>query len=103
MGPSNSTIKVGPLMVYSVNEDGTTELLGTLGEIEPIEIEKCDREEILNMGGTITFSAKLTLRSRIRLRLWIFRSKIKLWLWKRKMRKGILKFVDVKGETINGE
>lgn len=103
MGPSNSTIEVGPLMVYLVNEDGTTELLGTLGEIEPIELEKGDIEETLNMGGTITFSAKLTLRSRIRLRLWIFKSKIKLWLWQRKIRKGILKFVDVKGEIINGE
>lgn len=103
MGPSNSTIEIGPLMVYSVNEDGTTELLGTLGEIESIEIEKCDREEVLNMDGPITFSAKLTLRSRIRLQLWIFKSKIKLWLWQRKMRKGILKFVDVKGEIINGE
>lgn len=103
MGPTNSTIEMEPLMVYLVNEDGTTELLGTLGEIEPIELEKGDIEETLNMDGTITFSAKLTLRSRIRLRLWIFKSKIKLWLWQRKMRKGILKFVDVKGEIINGE
>lgn len=81
MGPSNFTTEIGPFMVYSVNEDGTTELLGTLGEIKPIEVEKCGREETLSMGGTLTFSVKLTLRSRIRLRLWIFKSKIKLWLW----------------------
>lgn len=103
MGPSNSTIKVGSYMIYSVNEDGTTELLGTLDGIKSIKIEKYDREEIPSIGGTITFSAKLTLRSRIRLRLWIFKSKIKLRLWQRKMRKGILKLVDVKGEIINGE
>lgn len=93
MGPRNSTIEVGPLMVYSVNEDGTTEFLGTLGEIKSIEPEGSMSEEaeefasVLTdcMNGTVSFTGKLTLKSRIKLRLWIFKAKIQRWLTFRKL------------------
>lgn len=93
---SNGITQIGSFTVYSVDKDGNKEFLGTLDGIRLIEnaintkpeaIE--DRAEIafsLLKPDEVTFTGKLTLWTRIKLRLWLWRSKIQMWWAYRKFK-----------------
>ena len=80
---SNGITQIGSFTVYSVDENGNTEFLGTLDGIESIETvvkEKPEEENGDKMifsllePDEITFTVKLT-----------FWSRVKLWFWYRKL------------------
>lgn len=86
---SINEIGIGSFTVYSVDENGNTELLGTLDGVKSIEaITKVEPEDenkaemivSLLKPDEVTFTGKLTLRTRIKLRLWWRKSKMQKWL-----------------------
>lgn len=81
---SINEIGIGSFTVYSVDENGNTEFLGTLDGVESIEAvvkEKPEEEDSDKMifsllePDEVTFTAKITLWTRI-----------KLWFWWHKLR-----------------
>lgn len=93
---SINEIGIGSFTIYSVDENGNTEYLGTLDGIESIEaIVKTEPEEEDKAKMTfsllepheMTFTAKLTLWTRIKLRLWWWKSKVQKWWTYRKFKR----------------
>lgn len=93
---SINEIGIGSFTVYSVDENGNTELLGTLDGIESIEAvakekpEEEDRDKMifsLLEPDEVTFTAKMTLWTRIKLRFWWWKLKIRKWLAYRKFKR----------------
>ena len=109
MGSSGIT-QIGSLTVYSVGEDGETKLLGTLDGIESIEAitEKEPEDEgkaefILSLlqPDMVTFTAKMTFWTRIRMWFWWKKLEIQKWLTLKKIKKlwkKIQKLEKMKGE-----
>lgn len=92
---------MGPEIVNSmsftvsvVNEDGSLTPLGTLEGIKSVEVMESEREkqdrkaivDIFNEESTVLFSAKLSLRSRLKLKWIIFKGRIRNWFWLKKLR-----------------
>lgn len=93
---SNGIKQIGSFTVYSVDENGNTEFLGTLEGVESIEavtMEKPEEEDKAKMISSllkpdeVTFTGKLTLWTGIKLRLWWWKSKIQRWLTFRKFKR----------------
>lgn len=109
MGSSGIT-QIGSFTVYSVGEDGETELLGTLGEIESVEViaetePEDDRKSefifSLLQPDEVTFTAKMTFRTRIRMWFWWKKLEIQKWLTLKRIKKRwkkIQKLEKMKGE-----
>ena len=109
MGSSGIT-QIGSLTVYSVGEDGETELLGTTDGIESVEIvaetkpEEEDKAKLifsLLQPDTVTFTAQMTFRTRIRMWFWWKKLEIQKWLTLKKIKKQwkkIRKLEKMKGE-----
>ena len=91
MGPG----KIDPMsyMVSVINEDGSLTPLGTLKGIESVDAVKSEGEkpevkaivDIFN-EKSVSFSAKLSLRSRLKLKWIMFKGRIRNWLWLKKLR-----------------
>ena len=86
---SINEIGIGSFTVYSVDENGNTECLGTFDGIESIEtvvVKKPEEENGYKMifsllePNEITFTAKLTFWLRIKLWFWYHKLKIQKWL-----------------------
>lgn len=111
---SNGITQIGSFTVYSVDENGNTECLGTLDGIESIEavVEERPEEEdkaefILSLlqPDTVTFTAQMTFRSRIKMWLWWKRLEIQKWLTLKRIKKEwkkIRKLEKMKGEIKDG-
>ena len=93
---TGSINEVGSFTVYSIGENGEPELLGTLEGIESVEaIGKAEPEEgsgdefifSLLEPDEVTFTAKMTFRTRIRLWFWRKKLDIQRWLTLRKIEK----------------
>jgi hypothetical protein len=93
---SINEIGIGSFTVYSVDENGNTEFLGTLDGIESIEAVAKEKPEEENDGEMIfsllepdevTFTAKMTLWTRIKLWFWWHKLKIQKWLVYRKFKR----------------
>jgi len=110
MGSSGIT-QIGSFTVYSVGENGEMELLGTLDEIESVEvITETESEEdekktelmfSLLQPDTVTFTAKMTFRTRIKMWFWWKKLEIQKWLTLKKIKKlwkKIQKLEKMKGE-----
>jgi len=109
MGSSGIT-QIGSFTVYSVGEDGEMELLGTLDEIESVEvITETEPEEegkakiifSLLQPDTATFTAQMTVRTRIRMWFWWKKLEIQKWLTLKRIKKlwkKIWKLEKMKGE-----
>lgn len=108
---SNGITQIGLCTVYSVDENGNTECLGTLDAIESVEvITEMEPEEdekktklifSLLQPDTLTFTAQMTFRSRVRMWLWWKRLEIQKWLTLKRIKKQwkkILKLEKMKGE-----
>ena len=103
-------IDIGSFTVYSVDENGNTEYLGTLDGIESIEavtMEKPEEEGRDKMIFSLlepdeyTFTAQMTFRTRIRMWLWWKRLEIQKWLTLKRIKKQwkkIRKLEKMKGE-----
>ena len=92
--------QIGSFTVYSVDENGNTEYLGTLDGIESIEAvvkEKSEEEDgdkvifSLLEPDEITFTAKMTFWTRIRMWLWQKKLEIQKWLMFRKFKRSFNK------------
>ena len=101
---SNGITQIGSFTVYSVDENGNTEFLGTLDGIESIEAvvkEKPEEEGKAKMifsllePDEITFTAKMTFRTRIRMWLWQKKLEIQKWLMFRKFKRSFDKAAKV--------
>jgi hypothetical protein len=95
MGSSGIT-QIGSFTVYSVGEDGEMELLGTLDEIESVEVitetepEEEGKAEIifsLLQPDTVTFTAQMTVRTRIGMWFWQKKLEIQKWLTLKRVKK----------------
>lgn len=107
---SNGITQIGSFTVYSVDENGNTEFLGTLDGIESIEVVVKEKPEEEDKGkmifsllepDEITFTAKMTFRTRIRMWLWRKKLEIQKWLTLKrivKLWKKIRKLEKTKGE-----
>lgn len=97
MGPSdNNKAGLSSFTVYSVDENGNTELLGTLDGIESVEVftgEEPDDESKTELifsllkPDEVTFTAKMTFWTRIKLWIWWRKLKIQKWLTFRKFKR----------------
>ena len=109
MGSSGIT-QIGSFTVYSVGENGEMELLGTLDGIESIETvtktepEDEDKAEFifsLLQPDTVTFTAKMAFRTRVRMWVWWKKLEIQKWLTLKRIKKlwkKIRKLEKMKGE-----
>lgn len=99
---SNGITQIGSFTVYSVDENGNTECLGTLDGVESIEVitkvepEDGDKAEMIFSllkpnDEAYTFTGKLTLRTRIKLRFLWWKSKVQGWLMHRKFKRSFNK------------
>lgn len=107
---SNGITQIGSFTVYSVDENGNTECLRTLDGIESIEAvtmekpEEEDKAELifsLLQPDTVTFTAQMTFRTRIRMWLWWKKLEIQKWLTLKRIKKQwkkIRKLEKMKGE-----
>ena len=108
---SNGITQIGSFTVYSVDENGNTECLGTLDEIESAELitetepeeEEKKAEMIFSLlqPDTVTFTAKMTFRTRIRMWFWWKKLEIQKWLTLKRIKKQwkkIQKLEKMKGE-----
>lgn len=107
---SNGITQIGSFTVYSVDENGNTECLGTLDGIESIEAvtmekpeEENDEEMIFSLlqPDTLTFTAKMTFPTRVRMWLWWKKLEIQKWLTLKRIKKQwkkIRKLEKMKGE-----
>ena len=108
---SSSIAQIGSFTVYSVGEDGEMELLGTLDEIESAEVitetepeedeKKAEMIFSLLQPDTVTFTAKMTFRTRIRMWFWWKKLEIQKWLTLKRIKKlwkKIRKLEKMKGE-----
>lgn len=107
---SSSIAQVGSFTVYSVGEDGETEFLGTLDGIESVEaITETEPEDegkaefVLSLlqPDTVTFTAQMTVRTRIRMWFWWKKLEIQKWLTLKRIKKQwkkIRKLEKMKGE-----
>lgn len=93
---SNGITQIGSFTVYSVDENGNTEFLGTLEGIESIEAiiktepEGEDKDKMIYLPlepNEVTLTGKLTLWTGIKLRLWWWKSKIQKWWTYRKFKR----------------
>ena len=93
---SNGITQIGSVSVYSVDENGNTEFLGTLDGVESIEAvvkEKPEEEDgdkvifSLLEPDEVTFTAKMKLPTRIKLWFWYRKLKIQKWLLFRKFKR----------------
>lgn len=93
---SNGITQIGSITVYSVDENGNTECLGTLDGIESIEAvvkekpEEEDRDKMifsLLEPDEVTFTAKMKLWTRIKLWFWYHKLKIQKRLIFRKFKR----------------
>lgn len=91
---------IGSFTVYSVDENGNAECLGTLDGVESIEVitkvepEDGDKAEMifsLLKLDEVTFTGKLTLRTRIKLRALVWKSKVQMWWADRKFKRSFNK------------
>lgn len=111
---SSGIAQIGSFTVYSVDENGNTECLGTLDGIESIEAvvkEKPEEEDkaefILSLlqPGTVTFTTQMTFRTRIRMWFWRKKLEIQKWLTLKRIKKQwkkIRKLEKMKGEIKDG-
>lgn len=97
---SNGITQIGSVSVYSVDENGNTEFLGTLDGIKSIEAvvkEKSEEEDGGKMifsllePNEVTFTAKMTFWSRIKLWFWYHKLKIQKRLTFRKFKRSFNK------------
>ncbi len=107
---SSGVAQIGSFTVYSVGEDGEMELLGTLDEIESVEVitetepeEEGKSEMIFSLlqPDMVTFTAKMTFRTRIRMWFWWKKLEIQKWLTLKRIKKlwkKIRKLEKMKGE-----
>ena len=107
---SSDIAQIGSFTVYRVGEDGEMELLGTLDEIESVEVitetepeEEGKAEMIFSLlqPNTVTFTAKMTVRTRIRMWFWWKKLEIQKWLTLKRIKKlwkKIRKLEKMKGE-----
>ena len=107
---SNGITQIGSFTVYSVDENGNTECLGTLDGIESIEAvtmekpeEENDEEMIFSLlqPDTLTFTAKMTFPTRVSMWLWWKKLEIQKWLTLKRIKKQwkkIRKLEKMKGE-----
>ena len=116
MGPNGIT-QIGSFMVYSVGENGETELLGTLDGIELVEVitktepeeeekEKDDLIFSLLQPDEATFTVKMTFWTRIRLWLWWKKLEIQKWRAYRKFKRSFDKAAKLQAKyekTLKGE
>lgn len=87
---SNGITQIGSFTVCSVDKDGNKEFLGTLDGIRLIEtVINTDAETTFSLlkPDEATFTGKLTLVSRIKLRLWLWKSKVQMWWAYRKFKR----------------
>lgn len=108
---SINEIGIGSFTVYSVDENGNTELLGTLDGIESVEVitetepeedeKKAEMIFSLLQPDEVTFTAKMTFWSKIKLWLWWKKLEIQKWLTLKRIKKQwkkIRKLEKMKGE-----
>lgn len=108
---SSGIAQIGSFTVYSVGEDGEMELLGTLDGIESVEAtietepeeDEKKTEMILSLlqPDTVTFTAKMTFGTRIRMWFWWKKLEIQKWLTLKRIKKQwkkIQKLEKMKGE-----
>jgi len=107
---SNGITQIGSFTVYSVDENGNTECLGTLDEIESVEvITETEPEEegkakiifSLLQPDTVTFTAQMTVRTRIGMWFWWKKLEIQKRLTLKRIKKlwkKIQKLEKMKGE-----
>lgn len=88
--------KVDPMSftVSVVNEDGSLTPLGTLKGIESVDVVKSEQEkpevkaivDIFNEKSAVSFSEKLSFRTRLKLKWIIFKGRIRNRFWLKKLR-----------------
>lgn len=80
---SNGITQIGSFTVYSVDENGNTEFLGTLDGIESIEAvikEKPEEEDKNKMMFSLLEPDEVTCAVKM-----TFRTRIRMWLWQKKL------------------
>lgn len=107
MGLNNIT-QIGSFTVCSIDEDGNKEFLGTLDGARLIETVINTESEAIEDGAEMTFSllkpdeatftGKLTLRTRIKLQIWWWKSKIQMYWAYRKFKRSFDKAAKVQAK-----